>query len=144
GGAVRGSLVLDGSATTVTFVATAGALPSGSYQVRLHSGQPGFSDTAGNLLDGATTGQPGSDFTTGFEIDTPRVVGVPSFARGPGQTILWPITADSVENALPLEISDASDVTSISFAVSYNPELLSVTGIAPTSSLPAGWLVQAE
>jgi VCBS repeat-containing protein len=96
GGNVRGSLVIDPSHTSFTFVKTGGAivpatglfspslLAAGSYSVVLFSGSTAFKDMSGGKLDGNSDGIGGDNYTTTF-VAAPSgvVVTVPDFARGP-------------------------------------------------------------
>ena len=58
---------------------------------------------------------------------TTPVLSVPSFARGPGQSVAL---TDSLGNTtgIPVSISNASDVTQASFTLTYDPTLLTIAG----------------
>ena len=90
----HGSLIIDPTDTTITFVKTStftnsvnsfnpqtGVLAAGTYTVTFRSAANGFKDLSGVLLDGG--GGPGTNFVTTFVVAaTPtQVVGIPSFAR---------------------------------------------------------------
>src|SRR5690606_15893855 len=95
-GEVAGSFVLNADHTGGTFIATGGVLPAGNYTLTLQSGADACKAAAdGELLDGNTNGigTPGGDHVTSFTINasgTERVVSVPDFARGPGQSVNVP------------------------------------------------------
>jgi autotransporter-associated beta strand protein len=134
-GPVNGSLIVNPSGTAVTFVATGGVLPPGTYSVRLRSAADGFVHPSGDLLDGNRDGVPGDDYVTTFTAAPAAVVvSVPDFMRGPGQAVNVPATA----TGLPLRISDGSGVTSISLTLRYDPNLLAITDAAPAPGTPAG------
>jgi hypothetical protein len=58
---------------------------------------------------------------------TTPVLSVPNFARGPGQSVA---ITDSVGNAtgIPVDISNAANVTQASFTLTYDPTLLTIGG----------------
>lgn len=131
-GAVRGSLVVAPSHARVTFVATGGVLPTGSYTLTLRSAATGFKDTSGALLDGNGDGVAGGDYVTQFTVSSSsaRVVSVPDFARGAGQPVNVPATG----TGLPLRVSDAAGVTSAQADLLFDPDLLSI----PAGTFPGG------
>ena len=148
---IRGSLVIDPTDTTITFIKTStftsptfnpatGVLAPGNYSVTFRSASNGFVDLAGDLLDGNNDGLPGDSFSAGFSVGaTPVVVGVPAFARRPNgsQTIELP---NNVTSGIPINLSNGSGVTSGRFSLQYNPALLDVTGVAVNASLPGATL----
>ena len=107
GKVVRGSLVIDPSDAKITFVATtmvantglpihnisisgatSGVLPAGTYNLTLLSGSTDFTTTTGQVLDGNNSGAGGSNYTSNQAVSNSAVaVIVPSFARGPGNTV---------------------------------------------------------
>ncbi len=134
-GFVRGSLVVD--AASVTFISTGGPLIGDNYTVTLRSGANGFKDLAsGDPLDGNGDGTPGDDYTTVFRPPAvgPLVLFVPDFARGPGQSADVPpvevieVPVDDVTPGLPVIISDAEEVVSLSMTIRYDSELLNISG----------------
>ncbi len=140
--AVHGSLLLDPTDTTATFVktgtGTSGVLAAGTYTVTLRSASNGFRDTSGILLDGDDTGMPGTNYTTTFVVaSTPSVVlSIPDFARGPDSTttINVPNTASL---GIPITLTNATGVTSVTFNLTYNPALL-VLNTTPTQNGASG------
>lgn len=65
----------------------------------------------------------------------PITASIPSFARAPGQSVSL-----GLSNAgLPVQVSTAGDVVSLSLQVLYSPQLLQITAAQPGSSLPADW-----
>jgi hypothetical protein len=125
-GPVAGTLVVDPSGRRVTFVRTGGVLPTDTYTVVLRSAVDGFRTPAGDLLDGNGDGTPGDNYTTSFSVapSAAVVVSVADFVRGPGQAVNVP--AGTV--GLPLRVSNAAGITSISLTLQFNPALLNVTG----------------
>ena len=73
------------------------------------------------------------NYTTTFSVasTTTPVLSVPSFARGPGQSVAL---TDAFGNTagIPVDISNAMDVTQATFSLTYDPTLLT---IAPTGAL---------
>ena len=118
-GPVRGSLVLSPGNQGFTFVKTGGVLAPDTYTLTLRSASNGVQDTFAGLLDGNNDGNPGDAYTTTFIVapSSAVVVGIPDFARGPGQSVNVPATG----NGLPLTINNGTGVTSISLTVAYNP-----------------------
>ena len=107
GKTVRGSLLTNSTDTQFTFVATtlvspaglpivgvsvpgaaSGVLPSGTYQLIFASGTSAFTTPTGQLLDGDDSGTGGDAYVVTHLITMPTVaVVLPSFARGPGNTV---------------------------------------------------------
>ena len=151
-GAVAGSLIWDAASNTAHFVKTGGALAADSYTVTLFSRTGGWVDTAGRLLDGDSNGTDGGNYVYTFTVgtSTARVLSVPDFARGPRQ----PVNVDSHGTALgtnlPVFISDASNIYSVDFTLTYDPSLLTITvpaggNIALGAGMPAsGWSATAN
>ena len=119
--AVRGSLVVDPTDTTITFVKTSdfngsgfnpstGILAAASAYAPhfLRSASNGFLvDSVGNLLAG-NNGIEGDNYVANFVVGaSPVVVGVPAFARGPGDTVEVPNTATGSAAGIPLNLSSA-------------------------------------
>ncbi len=167
GGAVRGSLVIDPSNEKVTFVKTStfngvgfnpstGTLAAGSYTLTLRSAANGFtqlqpaspaSPVTALFLDGADSGIAGANYVTTFVVSpsTALVVGVPAFARGPtGPTAPIVLPNNTLSNAsvlgIPLNISNGSGVTSVDLTLTYNPALLTISGVTTNTALPSAGL----
>lgn len=141
-GGVQGSLFIDSSLRRMTFVRTSGVLLPDSYTLTIRSAANGAHDTGGTLLDGDANGVAGGDFVTTFTVDPPLpgavTLSIPNLARGPQQTVNVPATATT---GLPIFVSNGAGITSVSFQLKFDPSLLSVTGAAPASGMPAGTLV---
>jgi hypothetical protein len=139
-GPVAGSLVYDPVAKTVTFIKTGGPLAPDTYTVTLRGAADGFRDTDGHLLDGNNDNQEGGNFVTTVTVaaGTARVVGLSDFARGPGQAVNVPATASGI----PLTISNAEGALAMSFTLTYDPALLSVTDVVLGAGLPEDWGVE--
>lgn len=136
-GEVRGSLIVGNN--QVTFVATGGVLAPDDYTLTLRSGANGFITPEGDLLDGNADGTPGDDFTHGFAIapSAARVVSLPDFARGPGQTVDFP--AGGTE--FGITIDDAAGVEGIDLTIVYDPTLLTITGATRGADAPGDAVV---
>ncbi len=141
GAAVKGTLVVDGAAGTVRFLATGGVLKPDTYTATFHAGSGGFADPAGNRLDGNADGVVGDNYTFMFQVDaTPRSLGLGDFSRGAGQVVRLPAGSAG----LPIRLSDGEGVQQASFTISYNPALLRIIGVNAASGLPAGSTVTTE
>ena len=146
----HGSLIIDPSDQTITFVKTSdftgstfdpstGVLPAGTYTVTFRSASNGFVDLLGAPLDGANNGNPaGSNYVATFVVTAPPVaratIGIPAFARGPDSvdTINLP---NDVAEGIPLGVSNGSGITSGTFTLTYNSALLNVSGASVNTSL---------
>ncbi len=146
-GPVAGSAVVEGN--RLRFVATGGVLPEDTYTARLRSADDGLRALDGHsILDGEFTGifpsgdgTPGGDFVITFEAEPEAiVVGMPDFARGPGQAVHLPhaIGSEAVESGLPIHLSDAGGVTSVLLTVNYNPDMLRITDVMLGADAPDG------
>lgn len=137
-GPVRGSLILHPGNMGITFIATGAILPADTYRVTLRSSVNGFKDASGGLLDGNGDGTPGDPFTTTFPVNPSAgvVVSVPDFVRGPGQPVDVPVVNPA--NDLPLRLSDGAGVTCVHLSLTWNPDLLRITGATVGNSVPAG------
>ena len=133
GALVQGSLLVDPTATTITFIqtgsGTAGLLAAGTYTVTFRSASNAFTDASGNLLDGLGDGIPGSNFTDVFSVTAPTgpVLSIPDFARGPdgADNILIPNESGT---GIPITLTNAVGVTDVTFNLNYNPNLLNISG----------------
>jgi hypothetical protein len=162
---VKGSLVWDAATNTAQFVATSGVLTPGTYTLTLASrssgpgsSDPGWEDTGspgdpGDLISGSTVAAGFSPVTNGYQrtfnvaaVSYQRVLSIPNFARGPGQTAnvaadgtAWDSNTSAPAVGLPVSISDFSNVTGFDFQLHYNPALLDISGVAFGSGVPASW-----
>ncbi len=136
-GPVIGSLVA--SETMVEFIKSGDPLAPDTYTLTLRSATDGFEDTGGLLLDGNGDGTAGDDFSSTFTVSEPAAntvtVSIPDFVRGPGQAVNLP--ADDT-TGIPLTISDGTNVRAIDARISYDPELLQITGGSLGPDAPAG------
>ncbi len=142
---VRGSLLIDPTDTTITFVKTSdfigsnfnpatGLLAPGTYSVTFRSAANGFTDLSGGLLNG--NGSADSNYTATFVVAAPPVVvGVPSFARGPGNTVSLPVVTNNGVGGIPFNLSSGAGATEGMFTLQYNPALLDITGATPNPAL---------
>jgi len=136
-GTVRGSLLVDPDGRGIVFHKTGGMLAPDTYRVILRSAADGFSDQAGRLLDGDGDGASGGDYANTFVCipDSAATLALDEFARGPGQEVNLPAPAS---NGIALTLTSTGGIGEVSFALSYDPALLSVGGVAPGLDLPAG------
>jgi hypothetical protein len=127
---VRGSLLIDPTNSTITFVKTGGVLTPDTYTVTLVSGSNAFKDAAGVALDGNGDGIPGDNYTTTFSVASSSavVVSISSFARGPdaADNINVPNTTSG---GIPIKLSNGGNVTSARVTLNYDPTLLNVSGV---------------
>jgi uncharacterized repeat protein (TIGR03803 family) len=143
---VEGSLLLDPASNRIAFVATntayeanngAPVLPDGSYSAVVHGSAAtnGFQAllAGGGFLDGLGTGTAGSgDFVASFTVHTAGqdIVWIPATANGPGQPLAAP-GMNQAGGGYPVYLDDSTGtVTYVQVTLSYNPSLLSVTGVA--------------
>jgi hypothetical protein len=147
---VRGSLLIDASAQTMTFIKTSnfngsgfnpgtGLLAAGTYSVVFRSSANGFRDLLGASLDGNNDGITGDNYTATFVVAAPSAaIGVPSFARGPDNSVILPNTATGSAAGIPVNLSSGAGVTAGTFTLQYNSALLAITGATVNATLPAG------
>ncbi|WP_286177822.1 beta strand repeat-containing protein [Rhodopirellula sp. JC639] len=140
-GDVDGSLIIDG--TSVTFLATGGPLAADTYTVTLRSASDGFKDLAdGELLDGDDDSVAGGNYVDTFTISGggDLIVSLPDFVRGPTQTVQVPAGGSGVElpDGLPIQLSDADGVTSVTLTIEYDSDLLDISGVQLGSDAPTG------
>jgi hypothetical protein len=142
-GPVPGSLIIDPTDTSLTFHATANGLsllnnfdsvilPDDTYTVTLVSGAGGngFMDALGTGLDGTDTGghvNYRATFSTNYQEQATQVLSIPDFSRGPdaGHSIKVP---NDTGHGIPVTLYNAAGITDVTFTLSYNPSLLSVSG----------------
>ncbi len=139
---VPGTLIPSADGIRFTFIATGGPLAAGDYELILVSGDNAFVSVDGELLDGNGDGTAGDDYVQSFSVSEPAgvVVSLPDFARGPDQGVVVPNTAAG----LPVTLSDATDVTSVTFEIAYDPSLLEITGAEVAEGLPDGATVNVD
>jgi len=129
-GPPRGSVVVDPGLKKITFIKSGDPLAPGTYPVTLVSGTSAFKSATGSLLDGNNDGVAGGNFTGNITIATRATntvtLGIPDFTRGYGQAVHVPSSPDG----LPISISDAQGVKSVSFELRYDPALLTISGAA--------------
>ncbi len=147
---IHGSLLIDPSNQKITFKATASylqelnalahpgipgynsvVLPDSTYTVTFISGTSGngFLDSFNQGLDGQNNGGVSNfttTFTTHFQADATPVLGIPDFARGPDSNTPIAVPANGV--GIPITLYNAAGVTDVSFSLSYNPNLLNISG----------------
>ena len=94
-GNVRGTLLLESSNTAIRFVATSGVLAADTYTVTLRSATNGFIGVSpggvGDTLDGNADNTAGDNYVKSDYVvssSSARILSVPNFARGPGQSVV--------------------------------------------------------
>ena len=138
-GQVAGSFIIDADNRTAHFVADGGILVSDTYTVTLASGTDAFQDLQGQLLDGNRDDIAGDDYSTFFSVinTDERVVSLPDLARGPGQAAI-PIGGTT---GIPLSLNNGEGVFSVDITMTYDSDLLDVTGFGLSQELSSiGWL----
>src|SRR6185295_15975287 len=101
-----------------------------------------FVDMHGRPLDGNGDGANGDDFVTTLSINvdpaTAPVLGIPDFARGPGQIVRSPANTGS---GIPVTVTRAAGARSVSFDLAYDPTMLNVRSVSLAPGLdPAATL----
>ena len=145
-----GTLIVDATKKLVTFNVSSNflvasnpggsaALPDDTYTVTLVSavGNNGFQDVAGQGIDDGHGSRAdfGGSFTTTYQHDNTQVLGVTDFARGPNAsgdtTTLVKVPNDPANGGhvgIPITIYNAGNLTSAGFTLTYNANILTVTG----------------
>ncbi len=114
-------------------------MPDDTYTVTLLSGigNNGFQDLSGQGLDDGHGGHADfvGSFTTTYQHDNTEVLGIPDFARGPNAsgdtTTLVKVPNDPANGGhigIPITIYNAANLTSAGFTLTYNANILTVTG----------------
>jgi hypothetical protein len=140
----NGSLLLNTTTNTLTWIYTYGMLPDDTYTLTLVSGANAFKDLSGVPLDGNNSGVPGTNYSTTFitSYNTTTVgLVIPSFARGPGQSVnlIVPNSSPSVYyGGIPIQLTDGNNATSATFSITYTAALLNVSGATVDPHTPAG------
>ena len=145
-----GTLIVDASKKLITFNVSSNflaasnpggsaALPDDTYTVTLLSGvgNNGFQDISGQGLDDGHGGPADyiGTFTTTYQANKTEVLGIADFARGPNAsgdtTTLVKVPNDPANGGhvgIPITIYNASNLTSAGFTLTYNANILTVTG----------------
>ena len=145
-----GTLIVDASKKLITFNVSSNflaasnpggsaALPDDIYPVTLLSGMGsnGFQDVSGQGIDDGCGGH--ADYvgtlTTTYQHDNTDVLGIPDFARGPNAsgdtTTLVKVPNDPANGGhigISITIYNAANLTSAGFTLTYNANILTVTG----------------
>ena len=134
GRVVEGSLVATGE-RTLRFVQTDGILAPDEYSLTLFSRRDSFVSDAGEILDGDVDGIAGDNFVSAFTIAATeqRDVSVANLSQGAGDST-------SVEVVL----DDGTNVTSVDFSFTYDPNLLDLDDLEISSELPTDWQITAQ
>jgi large repetitive protein len=88
-------------------------------------------------LDGDADGTAGGDYRTSLLNADPRsgTALLPDFMQAPGETVNAPRGAES---GLQVRFTSDGGVKTVVFTVSYDPKLLTVSGVVPGADLPQG------
>ncbi|HYV40037.1 MAG TPA: FG-GAP-like repeat-containing protein, partial [Gemmataceae bacterium] len=142
-GLIRGSLLLDPSNSSFTFIKTGvgaaglfpGVLPAGNYSVTFRSAVNAFKDLDGLLLDGNNDGASGDNYVTTFTVgaSSQPVLSVPDFARGPNGAVNIKVPQLG-GSGIPITLTNAAGVTDVTFNLNYNPALLNITSTLSNTS----------
>ena len=136
GNLLEGTLFVNTTSNTITFIQTGGVLPADTFTVTFRSASDGFTDLNRGLLDGNSDGTPGDNYTTTFTVSasTAPILSIPDFARGPDSGSIIKVPNNS-GTGIPLTLSNASNVSDATFTLTYNPALLTING---TQNGPSG------
>ena len=134
-GMVRGSLLIDSSDTTITFVKTGGVLANDSYTVTLVSGDNAFHNVNGTALDGNSDGTNGDNSVSSFSVSVPSSNLAASVAL-PGRGIVR-TGLDDNQGALTLTPAPTNGVDPVD-------GLISIPAPAPNAPAPIAGAEQGE
>ncbi len=138
-GPVSGSLVVDPSLRSITFIKSGDPLAPDNYTVTLRSAVDGFIDATGQLLDGNDDGTEGDDYVDTFAVPeaVPNsvTISIPDVVRGPGQDVNLPANETT---GIPVSISEGTNVRAIDIRIGYDPTLLTITGGTVGPDAPPG------
>ncbi len=137
GGTVRGSLIISQDQKTVTFVKTGNVLLPDIYTITLVSGNSAFTSSSLGSLDGNGDGVVGDNYVGTFTVAASSTisVGIPDFARGPGNIVNAPNDASP---GLPIQLSNGLGVVAFQLTIAYDPTLLTITGANLGADAAAG------
>ncbi|MBM81777.1 MAG: hypothetical protein CMJ78_14460 [Planctomycetaceae bacterium] len=140
-GAIVGSLLIDQASQQVTFVKTGDPLARDSYTLTFISGEDAFKTVTDGLFDGDADGLPGGDLSFAFTVAefNGRTLIVPDFTRGPGQDVQL-----GGSTGIPISVDDADSLTSVSFTMNFDSNLMNVTSASLASGLPADWQINVD
>jgi hypothetical protein len=111
-----------------------------AYNVRLVAGAHAFHDNLG-ALDGDADGQAGGDYRDKFAIhEYVNVIRLPDIVTSPGSALRDAAGRDG----LAVTLSNLGGVRQITFAVDYDPLLVSFDGVRSGADLPSGATVKFE
>jgi Subtilase family/Bacterial pre-peptidase C-terminal domain len=119
GETVRGSLVFSSDKRNLTFVKTGGVLTAGEYELTMFDRADAFPFDRSNYI---------TQFT--IENNDDRLLTTKDFSRSLEQTFGLPVTLDRGEG-----------VTKVQFTLSYDKDLLNVTGASLGANIPASWQI---
>ncbi|MGH8665118.1 MAG: cadherin-like domain-containing protein, partial [Burkholderiales bacterium] len=142
-GVIAGSLIHDADGKGFRFLKNGSPFAADTYTVTLESGPSAFTHATRGDLDGDSDDAAGGDYVTTYSVAPPTgiKVGLPDFMRGPGQEVNVPA---ALGQGLPLNLTSAGDVTSVTLEIDYNPAYLEITAAAAAAGLPANSTVIFE
>jgi hypothetical protein len=143
-GNIKGSIIWNESTKTLNFIKTGGLLEADNYTLTLASRSDGFVKLNGDLLDGDSNGTKGGDYSKTFTVtaNNARVLSLPDFSRGIGQTVDVP-AGDSIFG-LPIRIDNPNGAMGIDFSLQYDSNLLSITGVNLGANIGGDWQVTSN
>lgn len=102
-------------------------------------------DGIDDLIVGAPRANPNSveDAGEGYVIfgQDRRSLSLTDFTRGPGQLT----NTNNVAEKILIQLNNGQSITQVDFTISYNPQLLDITGLSLDSNLPTGdWTVSVN
>jgi hypothetical protein len=135
---VKGSIIWNPTTRTLEYIKTDRLLDDGNYTLSLFSRSDSFVNTNQQLLDGNNDGQAGGDYQISFNINNSNqpILSLPDFSRALNQTV-------NIPKGIPITLSDGTGVTKVDFTLSYNPDLLQVTGVNLDANL-TNWQVTRQ
>ncbi|MCA9246288.1 MAG: lamin tail domain-containing protein [Planctomycetales bacterium] len=140
-GPVRGSIVIDPAASTLTFVPSGAPLAPDVYDLTLFARSDGFVSLNGETLDGDFNFSAGGNYVTQFTVgaDAARTLSIRDFARGPLQSFSLPNG-----QGVPVSISDSTGVTAVEFVLRYDETNLQNLAATLTDQMPGLWSITSQ
>ncbi|MBM79509.1 MAG: hypothetical protein CMJ78_02810 [Planctomycetaceae bacterium] len=137
---IRGSLVYDADTRMLRFIRSGGPLEPGNYTLTLGSRADGVVDASGEVIDGDGDDNVGGNLTFQFNVPATsgRLLSIIDVIRGVGQDI------ELSEGGIPVSVSDATDVTSLGFTLTFDSSIINVTGAELASGVPNDWVINVD
>jgi hypothetical protein len=142
---IKGSIVWDNNTRSLTFVKTGGILAAGTYEATLVSGKEAIVTAVGETLDGNGDGISGDNYIGQFTItdsSNAPILTLPDFSRDRGQSV--DLVINNEQKGLAIDILNPSNTRNIDFQLSYNPNLLDITGISLANNVSKSWQINSS